>query len=68
MTIEFAEEDFKAIEENAGEIRSLATRARMGTDEECRHCLGEIINHANGVVRLLNNGLINNEDEVELSR
>lgn len=68
MTIEFSEEDIQAIEENTGEIRSLATQARMGTDQECRHCLEEIINHANGVVRLLNNGLINNEDEVELSR
>jgi len=66
MAIEYSETDIKEIEDKVGEIKALATKARMGSDTEARLCLQEIITQANGVANLLNNGLF--VDEVELSR
>ena len=66
MVIEISEEDFKGIEDAAGEIKALVVRARMGTDQERKDCLQQINFKANSIINLLNNGLIDNE--VELSR
>ena len=66
MVIEISKQNFKAIEDSAGEIKALIVRARMGTDRERMNCLQQINFQANSIINRLNNGLI--MDEVELSR
>ena len=66
LKIEYDSEDLKAIENALGIIKSLAMKAWMGTDRECRLCLKDIIFQTNSITsRMLNGELIN---EVELSR
>lgn len=66
MVIEIAEKDFKAIQDSAREIRSLALKAWMGKEKERPHCLKEIVFQVNIITNLMFNGEI--VDEVELSR
>lgn len=72
MVIEISENDFKAIEESVREIKALVVRYRMGTDqqktENKENLLSSINYQANRILNQLNNGLIVNEEEVELSR
>jgi len=66
LKIEYASKDLKKIEDALGEIKSLAMRARMGTEKECRDCLKDIVFQTNSITNLMLNGEI--MDEVELSR
>jgi DNA-directed RNA polymerase subunit RPC12/RpoP len=66
MKIEYDSEDLKKVENSLAEIKSLAMRARLGTESECRQCLKDVILQANVLTNLLLNGVI--LDEVELSR
>jgi len=66
LKIEYASEDLQKIEDALGEIKSLAMKARMGTEKESHRYLKEIIFRANSITNLMLNGEI--MDEVELSR
>ena len=66
LKIEYDSEDLQKLEDALGEIKSLAMRARMGTEKESRHCLKEILFQANSITNLMLTGVI--MDEVELSR
>ena len=64
--IEYDTEDVRKVEDALVEIKSLAMKARMGTERECRLCLKDIIFQTNSITNLMLNGVI--LDEVELSR
>jgi len=66
LKIEYDSEDLKKVEDAIGEIKSLALKARMGTEKECRDCLKDIVFQTNSITNLLLNGLI--LDDVEISR
>ena len=66
LKIEYDSEDVRKVEDALVEIKSLAMKARMGTERECRLYLKDIIFQANSITNLMLNGVI--MDEVELSR
>ena len=65
MTIEFSEQNFRALEDGLGRIRAAAVRARISPAVRIRDEIKVIVDQANAMTNLLLNGEIADESEPE---